>query len=348
MGNYVVRKYGPKDLCLLKNDWLLLENGKDMSYFQTYDWYVSINDVVPEIGEVVFFEVIDKGKVILIAPLWILKKTYLFINKRGVYFWGRDGYSDYLNFIYSEFDGKALDALFVYIQNNYGVTQYYLEFLQEGIDVVRYLEKSFSPNKKDSFNYAAISLPDNVNEYMSILSKHSRQNLRTAYNRMVKDGLSFKSSILEKEIDGKIRKKCEEIRKQRLPFKKQTERKQWALKTKVHMFFDDKLRIHFPYKSVVEVEKNGNLLLVTHGDEVAAFFYYGYEEHKKRVVVMTAGTNIMYARYSPGFYFMFQQIKSWIEEKTVEVVDFTRGGEQYKFFLGCEKIPVCNMSFQYK
>lgn len=140
MANYIVRKFSQDDLALLKADWKNLEKGKDMSFFQTYDWYESINEVKPTKGEVVFIEILDPEKAILIAPLWILRHSYLFVNKRGCYFWGKEGYSDYLNFIYSDFDGNALDTLFSFIREEFCVTQYYLDFLQEKTDVVAYIE----------------------------------------------------------------------------------------------------------------------------------------------------------------------------------------------------------------
>ena len=95
----------------------------------------------------------------------------------------------------------------------------------------------------------------------------------------------------------------------------------------------------------MESDKDGTLLLISCGDDIAAFFYYGYEVQNKRIVVMTAGTNVKYARYSPGFYYMFLQIKSWINDETVRIVDFTRGGEKYKYDLGSENVSVCNLSF---
>lgn len=348
MDNYIVQKYNQRELTQLRKDWQLLEKGKDMSYFQTYDWYESINDIIPSKGEVVFVEVTKSEKAILIAPLWILRHNYLFVNKKGCYFWGKDGYADYLNFIYSEFDGKALSALFAFIRKEYGVSQYYLEFLREGLDVVLYIERLIQRVHKISFSYPALNLPDDVELYSKGLSKHARQNLRTAHNRMMKDGLSFNSTILERCSDQLIRCKCEEIRKERLPHKTKTMREQWPLKTKIHMYLDDRLRIKFPYHSVLDLERNGNLLLITCGDDIAAFFYYGYETQKKRVVVMTAGTNTRYARYSPGFYYMYQQIRNWIEEGSVKMIDFTRGGEKYKFDLGCKGIPVCNLAFAFK
>ncbi len=58
----IIHKFFQKDLFLLKSDWLALEKGRDMSYFQTYDWYESINDVVPSHGKVFFFLSLKKER----------------------------------------------------------------------------------------------------------------------------------------------------------------------------------------------------------------------------------------------------------------------------------------------
>ena len=344
MDNYIIRKYVQGDLALLKNDWQELEKGKEMSYFQTYDWYESINDVVPSQGSVFFLTASKNDKVKLIAPLWILRNNYLFINKKGCYFWGREGYSDYLNFIYDEFDAESLNALFSFIKSDNKIKKYFLEFLNEGTSVVPFLEQRMQRVTKISFDYAALHLPENKEDYVRCLSKHVRQNLRTAHNRALKDNVLFESEIIQK-VDEKTLKKCWDIRNARLPFKEQRERANWSLKTKMHVYLDKKLRIKIPYRNVMEVDKNGNVLLIKSGDDVAAFFYYGYEPLKKKITVMTAGTNTQYARYSPGVYHMFLQIQRWIEDDSVKVVDFTRGNEKYKFDLGCKQMPVSNLSF---
>lgn len=347
MENYRILKYVQRDLALLEKDWRALEKGEDMSYFQTYDWYESINDVIPSHGEVVFLTVSKNKKVKLIAPLWILKRNHMLINKKGCYFWGREGFSDYLNFIYDIFDSEALLALFLYVRCELNIKNYYLEFLSEKTRVVPFLEQKMKGMAKTQFYYAALDLTTNKGSYLSRLSKHVRQNLRTANNRALKDGVLFGSKIVQ-NTDDITRKKCLEIRNARLPFKEQRARANWSLKTKLHMYLDQKLRIKIPYRNVMEVDKNGNILLIMNGDEIVAFFYYGYEPLKKKITVMTAGTNTKYARYSPGVYQMFLQIQRWMEDDSVEVIDFTRGNEKYKYDLGCENVPVCNLSFSFK
>ena len=101
---------------ILEHDWDLLQRGKDMTYFQQYVWYKILAELNKEIKnkniEYCFARVKKEGKTNLIAPLWIVKNTFAKFNKKGVYIFGRAQWSDYLNFIYDEFDSASLDFLF--------------------------------------------------------------------------------------------------------------------------------------------------------------------------------------------------------------------------------------------
>lgn len=131
MCKYRVQAYDPFGFKKLKDVWDKLYEGKDMTYFQSYDWYEIINSMIPLKGEVLYLVVSNGLQPILIAPLWILRRTFGFINKKGCYFFGRGGYTDYLNFIYKSFDPLALDAIFVYVRTNYGISRYFLECMPE-------------------------------------------------------------------------------------------------------------------------------------------------------------------------------------------------------------------------
>ena len=68
--------------------------------------------------------------------------------------------------------------------------------------------------------------------------------------------------------------------------------------------------------------------------DLCAFFNYAYDEPHKRIVIMAAGTDLTFARYSPGMLLMYNFIKQCIQEGSYEEIDFTRGDEKYKFALG--------------
>ena len=114
----------------IKKEWLHLESGKEMTLFQTYEWYRMLRQCyIPQDNynyESVFALVYKGIKCYLIAPLWIIKHNFKIINKRGVYILGRDGCSDYLNMIYKVFDPNAFDSLIEDLCKRYRVKYFYL------------------------------------------------------------------------------------------------------------------------------------------------------------------------------------------------------------------------------
>ena len=79
-----------------------------------------------------------------------------------------------------------------------------------------------------------------------------------------------------------------------------------------------------------------------------AFFNYGFDPNGKCIRVMAAGTDLDYARYSPGILLMYNFILKAIEEGTLSEIDFTRGDEKYKFALGGQKKLNHNIKFRIK
>ena len=68
--------------------------------------------------------------------------------------------------------------------------------------------------------------------------------------------------------------------------------------------------------------------------ELAAYFNYGLDKYHKRVVLMAVGTNEKYGWYSPGMLLIYEYILKQLDNADIEVVDFTRGNEKYKYSLG--------------
>ena len=100
---YQVKEFTSSNFTLLKEEWLKLEKGEDMTYYQSYHWYESIMKFMPEkkgyYGSV-FLCIYLENQLQLICPLWVVYKTINFVNKKCVYILGRQGWSDYLNVIY--------------------------------------------------------------------------------------------------------------------------------------------------------------------------------------------------------------------------------------------------------
>ena len=63
-------------------------------------------------------------------------------------------------------------------------------------------------------------------------------------------------------------------------------------------------------------------------------------------VVMCAGVNPKFARYSPGLLSMYNQIKIFLEEQHLDSIDFTRGNEKYKYDLGGKDEYIYHVQFK--
>ena len=75
---------------------------------------------------------------------------------------------------------------------------------------------------------------------------------------------------------------------------------------------------------------------------------YGYCKNRKEVVAMAVSLNDNYKRYSPGIIGWYQFILANIGGEALKYIDFTRGGENYKFVLGGTKHPFHFIKFTVK
>lgn len=343
--NYSVDYIPSKRLNDINDIWKTLEKGKDMTLFQSYDWYnMLLNCYIPEDTDnfiSVFAVVSCDNHPCMIAPLWIVKHSFRFLNKKGIYLLGRDSYSDYLNFIYQQFDGNAFDYLIADIVKNYNVRNCSFENIRESTDFYQHIIHSNCLNIEDVIEpCVSLDVPTSLEGYQSLLSKNARQNLRTANNRLLKDGKKLIFCFDDKEVD---KKHCLEIRESKLSVK-------YAKVSSLRKYkyrFVNKLLYHFPRFTPILTYSNSKVMTAKDEDgKECAFFHYAYDSDGHCVRVMSAGTDLDYARYSPGMLLMYGFIKLKIEEGTVHVVDFTRGDEKYKTVLGGRIIN--NHTIKYK
>lgn len=174
----------------LKEDWRELEkSGYCTSPFQTYDFmqrawlyfypYYLKNKYIPE-----FYSFYVEGKCVMIAPL------VRFFNKRKAQIFGYVNGFNYTDIIVS--DPKYIDEAFGILKSRIDI-----------LECHRLLESSLLWNcYKDKIandsvvNNVCIHFGEDFGSYNKSLSKSTRQNLRTAYNRMVSDGKSLTFKVL--------------------------------------------------------------------------------------------------------------------------------------------------------
>ena len=104
----------------LEKAWEYLQAGLEMTAFQQLAWNQMIeeefqsNRLKKLAGQIRYFVLYRDDEPTVIAPLHIQKRSIAigrYGYKRGIYFIGMKGYSDYLNFIYREFDQPAWEEL---------------------------------------------------------------------------------------------------------------------------------------------------------------------------------------------------------------------------------------------
>ncbi len=322
---------------ILKHDWSLLQNGKDMTYFQQYEWYKILVDLNKGIKnkffEYVFARVKKNGNTVLIAPLWIVKKTFAKFNKKGIYIFGRAQWSDYLNFIYNLFDSDSLDFLFSQIKLKYGIHNYILEEIQQKSELAQYIIIKFHLKNPEQSICVNLNIPTSEEEYQKLLSKNSKQNIRTAYNRANTDGISFIFNFDDKSVN---LNEFENYRNIRLLSKNMPHQN---LISRIKYFISSKI-LHrgyykFPEYTPFTHDINSKFITIrSNKGELCAAFNYGLDKSHSQIILMAASTNPKYYKYSPGILVLYEYIIKAIACKCIKSIDFTRGNERYKYVLG--------------
>lgn len=329
---YTIEYYKPADFEKYKEEWQELEVGKDMTYFQTYDWNKLLLPYLKKdnlLHENVYALVRNQNhQPVLIAPLWILKYSiYPYFEQRGIYFIGRSGWPDYLNLIYTVFDADAFEFLLSDLKRKYGIGLFCPQLLKEETDLYKYLKTDHRIKVDFNSTCVELALQDDFDIYHKSLSKGVRQNIRTAYNRLEKDGKRIQFVFDDKDAD---LNKCWSLRSARLGKKNYVPNFVQRLKIRIL----DLLSFKFPGYKPLFIDKNSHVMTAYIDNELVAFFQYVNEPLNKRIILMAVGTSIEYSKYSPGMLLMFKYIENQTHEKDIAIVDFSRGNEYYKYQLG--------------
>lgn len=329
---YEVTYIGGKHLDEIREEWIELQTGNEMTLFQSYQWYHMLQEYyVPtdtKEFESLYAVVKSDNKPCMIAPLWVAKKTFRILNQKGVYLLGRCSFSDYLNLIYKHFDECAFDYLLNDLSQKYGVKYCTFENFRDSTSVYRYIIGKFKLYRNSEYPCVGLCLPSSIEEYNKLLSKNSRQNLRTANNRLKKDDKILIFNFDDHQID---RNRCLEVRESKLIAKYND----FPLMLKYKYRFLNRLKYHFPSVNPISYYTEGKVMTACDDKgNLKAFFNYGYDPGGKSIRVMAAGTDLDYAYYSPGMLLMYNFILKTIQEGKIKEIDFTRGDEKYKFSLG--------------
>lgn len=255
--------------------------------------------------------------VIFILPLykkWFSNQYTLYGFKTGV------GYLDaiYADEITIEDISRCFDALKRYIKN----ATIHFEHVKENTKLGQWIKGN--GGKISVEGCTEIHLPDTYAEYYTSLSKHMKQNIRTAYNRLNKDGGIYKFEVISypempKYISGELEHLY--LERQILKYGKN------VLYNPFVKYIDLGTKIH---KSN-SIDIKAYILYIN--NELAA--YYDGILTDETIVIPRLAMADKFERYSPGIILINESAKFLIG-RNVKVMDLTHGIEKYKLSMGGE------------
>lgn len=312
-----------KEIDEIKDLWnRCVDSNNDFSVFQTFEWNKTVCKTLSfKLGVKSRFIVIDSK---LIIPLEINTKT------KSIHILGYSRNSDFLSFIYSELDFDTYKFSIDAIKHVYPEYVIHLNRIHEDSAMVKYIKKN-DFFKEQMTNCVRINV-DFQEDFLEKLSKNTKQNIRTAKNRIAKNNKHYKVNIKNQVFDK--RKSIELLVMYR---KRLLEKNSFIflkrVKIKLITFF---IRTFgFDHFDVLSLYSKSNEVYVSEIviDEKLVAYFQGIQ-HKGVMYVLRAATNEHYRYYSPGQILLLDSINSL--DKRIKVFDLTRGDEDYKIRFGGE------------
>ncbi len=330
---FKITAYTQASMPVLQPVWESLQVGSDMTYFQTWEWNNMLLRGVPKDSayfEVLFLVVEQDAMPVMLAPLWIIKKKYRAVHNPSIYLLGHGGWSDYLNFIYDTFSAEAVETILSYLRSRFGLIPFVLSSLKESVSLYTYLTEYCDIQQDVTGKCVAIHLNEHEENWFESLSKHTRQNIRTAKNRMERDGIQYRCCYDDENVNAEH---CIQIRANRFQWKLLRDEGRVTLTKRIKRYIK-RIFCEIPSQggyTPIKDDPSARVMTIYNGDELMAYFHYGYDSVHRQMVVISAGVVENYTKYSPGMVLMSDFIRTSMGGM---VIDFTRGDEPYKLALG--------------
>lgn len=168
--------------------------------------------------------------------------------------------------------------------------------------------------------------------YFNSLSKHSRQNIRTAYNRMKREEKSYRIEFYNKNkrLEFHQKNECMKLYCNRMIEK-------FGKNTLSHPLLYLSQRFFNPINNCLKKLDNQFHALLYIDDELAAFMSGFYNCDNTRLVVPKLAFNSKYKFYEPG-NIMIKETAEYLQRFCDNFeLDLSRGDEKYKFAMGGEE-----------
>lgn len=326
-----------EDLEVIKKDWIRLEAGKDMTIYQSYAWNRLLveswsKDVKNRIfSRISIYCLYDGNDIRFLMPLLIEKlsiRNRWMRKERGIHILGDETYTDYLNGIYDQCSQDDILQTLEAIRND----QKNMPMLFRSIKKETLFSSVLGKigRLENTGIYVSVKRRSNAEAYRESLSKNTRQNLRTAQNRMEKDGVVYELKVLDR-VEPDFIKKLQRMHTERLRIKNHNDRDLLhRLSSLIHQHFRI-MDARLVFDSMKCIDDSVWVVIYLNGQ--IAGYLYGLKD-RKSIHIMLNCVNIKYKYYSPMFFGAYDYIVKTYEGTETDEVDFTRGTETYKYRLG--------------
>lgn len=344
-----IRKYEIKkeeDFLAIEEIWRSIETGTEMTIFQSYDWNkLLIREELSKplsgflLGIYVYVGENERNAVV-IFPIVVKKHSNKISKKgrrRGIYLLGSGSYSDYLNAIYKgTVEPDMFGSVLSQIRNDFIGYEIHMDDIRQDTQFLFYLINSTNTFTE---NVAVqVTKRDTLDEYNKELSKSVRQNLRTAKNRMNRDGVSYELTVLERTDDKSLIDKLRDIHIERVLEKNMQDRNGFFLRLELKYRIYKETHNNIISNSMKSMEESRIVIVKLNGN--ISGYLYGLVD-KRAIRILQNCVRSEYKFYSPMFCGAFDYIVQTLYEKDeIDIVDFTRGDEKYKYNLGGEEVKL--------
>lgn len=248
----------------------------------------------------------------LIFPLVINNRKRLI---RGISNFGR---LDYEDVVASKNDNSFLAEGIKSVLVKYPGYEIHVENVSEN----SLLYGLWGPKMKKLEKCVSIDLTDSYDKYISLLSKHQRQNIRTAYNKIQKEAWDIRLAQYDAHhpIPHDLWKKCQIMYEQR----------HGAVGSRWKIWKDRQLN---PYTHILHSVEGWRVFVLFHDEEPISYMAGLYGDKQNCYYVPRLCINNQFSKYSPGIVLINEVVKVLIGEG-VKYLDLMRGDEPYKTAMG--------------
>lgn len=302
----------------IKKDWIALqENGGLHTPFQEYGylrrtWKLFYPYYLTKRYVGGFYSFYDDGECVLIAPVahYLGKRqAELFADVNGL------NYCDVL-----VKDEKYIKQAMAIMAQDYDTLNCH-KVLERSL-LYTALKDEVKINRTQ--NNVCINFNDDFDAYNKSLSKSTRQNLRTAYNRLNTDGKELSLKILIGGGDSFDYQPFIELYAERHAIRygvKTSRLKKWFL-------------LHQSFATRNYTDNPRGVTFALYIDNKLAAFMSGMLGMNNEYVVPRLSINDEFGFYSPGMLLLNEAVKHFISETDVRHLDLSQGEEPYKYKMG--------------